>query len=299
MGPTRILVRALFVVLLAVGVFSPLARASVRVHQKPTQDFAAHSTDRFLVVIDPGHGGTDTGAVYHSAYSKQGAKQSVVYEKDLTLALAQKLKAALVSQGIPVIMTRSSDDKLSLDMRAAIAHRARGSVFLSLHMNASHNPKDHGLETYVLNTNSNKAARRLSEIENGRGHQVSTLSLILADLGTTAHYKDSVRLGCTLQKTLVRSPTDVRGRTSASFGGSPQEAAPAAGLDRGVKQALFYLLMQVQMPSVLIEAGFPSNPTERLRLTQTRYQKAWADRAATAVLAYKQGAPPPAPCTPQ
>ncbi len=290
-------------------------QASVRVHQKPTQQFikevVSHSdeqesnnesldspADRFLVVIDPGHGGDDTGAIYRTSHRK-------TFEKDLTLALSRELRRALVGLGVPVIMTRNSDDKVSLDMRAAIAHRARGSLFLSVHMNSSTNPRTSGLETYVLNTSSNRGARRLSEIENGRGHQVSTLSLILADLGTTAHYKDSVRLACLVQQSLVAPNTRDGGRLLVSRKGGRRYLSSinnkdlfSPPKDRGVKQALFYLLMQLQMPSILVEAGFPSNPSENSNLSRPAYQRAWAERTARAVLAYKTGASVQKSCEP-
>jgi N-acetylmuramoyl-L-alanine amidase len=219
---------------------------------------------RFLVAIDPGHGGNDTGCIH-----KEGKR--AVEEKALTLVAARKLAAALKVRGIPSVLTRTSDHSMTLEERAARANKAGASVFLSLHVNSSPSRKDHGIETYVLNTTSNASAQRLAVIENGRRHNTSTLSLILSDLETTANYQDSVELACAAQGRLTgglkRGGFDVK--------------------NRGVRQALFYVLMQTQMPSILVEMGFASNPTERTRLLNRDYQGRMAGSLAQALDDYR------------
>jgi N-acetylmuramoyl-L-alanine amidase len=254
------------VVLLIIASWQQPALATTRIHQKPTESRALLRAEpsRFLVVIDPGHGGKDTGAIYRHGKVRHT-------EKDLTLAYGRSLAAELRALGVPVILTRNGDDKISLDLRAAVANRSRASLFVSIHFNASNNGADHGVETYVLNTTSNKSAARLAEIENGRGAQVSTLSLILADLETTANYQNSLAAACLIQ-------SHITSQHNRHF------KAPA---DRHVRGALFYVLMQTHMPSVLVELGYPTNAAEWRRLASATYRRIVAKRLAQAVLLYR------------
>ncbi len=226
--------------------------------------FASAAPLPFIVAIDAGHGGGDTGCI-HTEHGK------AVAEKQLTLATTLRLVAALKARGIRSVLTRTTDSTRSLEERAAVANNAGASVFVSLHINSSLSHKDHGIETYVLNTSSNASAQRLATIENGRGHNPSTVSLILSDLETTANYQDSVELACATQNRLIS--------------GLRRSGIPAKS--RGVRQALFYVLMQTQMPSILVELGFASNPTERARLLRRDYQGKLAASLAQALDDYR------------
>ena len=185
-----------------------------------TSSRADASRTPFIVIVDPGHGGTDNGAVFHTA-------RGAIAEKDLTLALARKLVLNLQNRGLRAVLTRTADQSVNLDMRAALANRAKGTLLISIHINSSYNAQDSGLETYVLNATSNDASQRLASIENGKSHPLSTLALIMSDLETTASYSRSVELACSIQNSVL-STLNHSGLQTRS---------------RGVRQALFYLLI--------------------------------------------------------
>lgn len=224
------------------------------------------------VILDAGHGGQDAGAVYK-------LNQKSIYEKDLTLEFALQAKKALEKKNFSVLLTRQTDQLLGLDDRIRLVNAAKNqcqqSFLVSLHLNSNPNRKIRGMETYVLNTTTNEASQRLADLENqGRwgkkGH--SPLDLILSDVQSTGFYPDSVRLGCVLQRYL-----------------SPLVHKPSSTL----KNALFYLLMQAHVPSVLVEIGFATSPKELARLIDPSIQKQWAERFAEGIadLIQLQGRP--------
>ena len=200
------------------------------------------------VVIDAGHGGKDTGAI-----GKKGQK-----EKDLTLAIARKLRTRLTVMGLEVILTRDSDVFLSLEERTRIANDKRADLFISIHVNAARNQKAHGIETYTLNLNSDRYAMRLAARENATStRSIGDLDLILADLATKANTDDSVRLARHAQGQMIS-------HLRAKHGDAVR--------DLGVKQALFFVLVGAKMPAMLVETGFISHPEEARRLTTASYQ---------------------------
>jgi len=202
------------------------------------------------VVIDPGHGGKDTGAI-----GPDGAK-----EKDLTLAMAKKLRRHLEAMGLEVLLTREDDRTLSLEERTRFANEKGADLFLSLHVNAAQNRSAHGIETYTLNLNSDRYATRLAARENASSERtLGDLQFILADLATKANTDDSVKLAELVQRKMV---SRARGR----FG---QDAVR----DLGVKQALFFVLVGAKMPAILLETGFISHPEEGKRLQSAAYQE--------------------------
>ncbi len=198
------------------------------------------------VAIDAGHGGNDFGTA-------DAANR--IREKDLTLKIAKKLESRIKNLGIPVMLTRYKDEYITLEERAKRANLFHATAFVSLHMNSSASPKDFGIETYILNHTTNERSLRLASIENDH-HRTDTLALILSDLTTSANEPDSVRLAYEVQATLVEHLRE----------------AQLLSRDRCVKQSLFYLLMKTEMPSILVELGFMSNPHERERLTKDHYQ---------------------------
>ncbi len=223
----------------------------------------------FRVVIDPGHGGVDEGTVY----SGRGAR---VTEKDVTLLLARQTARKLRAQGFDVFLTRDGDQDLSLSARTALANRMKADAFISIHMNASATPgaKDaYGIETYFLNSTSDDSSKRLAHFENsvlGGSPPVETgsaegldVALILKDLRLDANLSESKRLACHLQHQLVQF-------TSAS----PAEVVATSPRNRGIKQALFYVLLGADMPAILVEAGFLSHDRDRaLVLSEPGQQK--------------------------
>ena len=210
------------------------------------------------VVVDAGHGGRDAGAI-----GPRGAR-----EKDMTLAIARRVAARLKLLGFHVIMTRSGDHFVSLDERTRIANESKADLFVSIHCNAARRRKLEGVETWTLNVAADRYAARLAAFENAEADRtVSDLRLILADLATKANAGDARELAQSVQSSLVRT---LRSRI-----GSVK--------DHGVKQALFYVLLGTHMPSILVETGFISNPSEEKRLKTARFQDGTAEAIARGV----------------
>jgi len=208
------------------------------------------------IVVDAGHGGHDTGAIGPTG----------VHEADVALAVARQLATELAARGYEPILTREDDTFLPLERRAEIANRAHGDLFISVHCNAAPSRRLSGAETFYLNTASNRYAMRLAARENaGAGEGVSDLQLLLADLATRAHNVDSARLAAFVQQSLVSGP---RGK-----GYGPVR-------DLGVRHALFFVLLGVRMPAVLVETDFVSNPDREKKLATPRFQQGLAKAIA-------------------
>jgi len=216
-----------------------------------------------LIVLDPGHGGPETGAV--------GA--GGLQEKEVTLQLARRLAAAIPQVlSSRVILTRDSDGAISLDDRTAVANHERADLFLSLHANSSRSPGAHGSETYYLSLEaSDKLAQEVARRENqGDGAPGSPavisrdpdLGFILWDLAQSAHLKESSELAEAIQEELnIVSHTE----------------------NRGIKQAPFRVLVGATMPAVLVEAAFISNTEEEKKLRSAAFQQSVADAIARAL----------------
>ncbi len=203
------------------------------------------------VVIDPGHGGTESGA--------KGRFGNL--EKDITLAIALKLKA-LVERGMgsEVVLTRDRDVDVSLENRSAIANNHKAGLFISLHANGAVQKKAAGSETFFLSLNAtDEETRRLAYLENNGSDLQShidpssddDLMMILWDMAQNAYVKESSRLA-----EYVQSELDAM-----------------LGLrNRGIKQAPFKILRGVACPAILVEAAFLSNPDEEQKLASEDYQ---------------------------
>ena len=210
------------------------------------------------VVVDAGHGGKDTGAI-----GPHGVR-----EKDMTLAIARKVATRLKALGFQVVMTRNKDVFVPLDDRTRIANEAHADLFVSVHCNAARRRKLEGVETWTLNVSSDRYAARLAAFENAEADRtVSDLRLILADLATKANAGDARDLAQSVQSSLVRTLRNRVGKVR----------------DHGVKQALFYVLLGTHMPSILVETGFISNPSEEARLKSSRFQEGTAEAIARGV----------------
>jgi N-acetylmuramoyl-L-alanine amidase len=203
------------------------------------------------IVVDPGHGGTETGAIGPDG----------VDEKDLTLVLARDLEARL-TQRLPVrvVLTRTDDSKLPLDSRTAIANQNKADLFVSLHLNSSLGAGAHGAETYFLSsqaTDTRAATAADSENQGGgaapadAGQETQDLQMILWDLAQSHHLAESQRFAGMVQAELNQA-LELK--------------------DRGVKQAPFRVLMGAAMPAVLVELGFISNPDEEAKLQNPAYR---------------------------
>jgi N-acetylmuramoyl-L-alanine amidase len=215
------------------------------------------------IVIDPGHGGDEVGA--------KGATGTL--EKDVTLAIARKLKAELVNaRGLTVFLTRDRDGEVPLDDRAAIANNYKADLFLSIHANASRAKGARGSEVYFLSYQaSDDEARRIAQVEgvaepSGGAAPGSDLALILWDMAQAEHLQESSALASRVQEEL------------ASVTGSE---------GRGVKQAPFRVLVGAAMPAALVEVAFISNPEEEKLLASDAYQSKVASALARGVERYR------------
>lgn len=213
---------------------------------------------RFKILLDPGHGGKDAGAVGVGG----------VAEKDIVLSIALLLKSRLASSGdIDVALTRQTDIFIPLEERTARANVERADLFISIHANASTNPDARGIETYYLNNTNDRATLRLAAMENGLsgavGQQMESheASLILSDLIQNFKVQESAQLAGMVQKSLI----------------GELEARGTPAHDLGVKRGPFFVLVGAAMPCVLAEVSFVTHPTEGARLAQRSYQEAIAD----------------------
>jgi len=220
---------------------------------------------RVRVMIDPGHGGKDPGAVGPS-----GLK-----EKDVVLAIGRMVREKLAHTGeFEVRMTRDSDVFIPLEERTAMANKARADVFVSLHINASPNRRAEGISTYVLSRGAgNQEDLELAARENGVPvRKLSEVKFIIDDLFTGARKNESLRLAKTVNDAIVRN-------VSARFSGVQ---------NLGLKQAPFYVLVGARMTAVLVESSFISNAREEAHLRDPAYLERIADGVVEAVRYYGQ-----------
>ena len=203
------------------------------------------------IIIDPGHGGPDPGA---PGYIKG------VWEKDIVLKLALNLAKKLRTRlNCTVELTRSTDKRLTLEERTAIANTQRADLFISLHCNAAKNKRLTGFETYILNLATDDQAITVAARENATSKKnISDLEYILSDLMKHAKIEESTRLANDVHKSMIQG-------MKKKYSGI---------VDHGVKQAPFYVLLGARMPSILIETSFISNKRECRRLLTESYRNA-------------------------
>ena len=228
---------------------------------------------RRTIVVDAGHGGVDNGM---SGPLGGGPR---IYEKDITLAVANRLGNQLAARGVDVVYTRTADTLIALDDRGRIANRAAGNLFISVHVNAASptwkDPKAaRGFETYFLSEARTEDARRVERMENesvrleGDANNVSPddpLSFILSAMTQNEHLRESSELAEAIQQRLGRMHP---------------------GPSRGVKQAGFRVLVTAYMPAVLVEIGFGTNAKEAAYLSAPKNQEAIATAIADAAMQY-------------
>lgn len=214
------------------------------------------------IVLDPGHGGKDPGAMAN------GLK-----EKDIVLHLAKVLKPLLEEEiGCEVILTRDKDTFISLEERTAIANTENADLFISLHINAHPSTKVRGIETYYLNLSTNAEAMRVAAMENATStHQISDLEDILADILKNTKINESSRLAQKVHTAIIA------GLPEKEFGEVH---------NLGVKQAPFYVLIGAQMPAILIEIAFISNKDDADNLKSQQYISALAQEISTGIQSY-------------
>lgn len=224
--------------------------------QRPNDD------GREVIVLDPGHGGSDTGAI------GPGGTQ----EKDITLRLARLLADGLRRRlPVRVELTRDEDAELPLPTRSALANQSKADLFLSIHLNSAPGAGARGTETYFLSLEASderaaQAAEDANRAAGGHADPLTDLQLILWDMAQSRHLAASQSLANLIQEELNQT-LSLR--------------------DRGVKQAPFSVLMGAAMPAVLVELGFLSNPEEEQRLLDPEYQRQLTDALVRAVARFR------------
>lgn len=202
------------------------------------------------IILDPGHGGKDPGAI-----GKTGLK-----EKEVVLDVAKELKSALLSKGFNVIMTRESDTFIPLSERVEIANKNQGDLFVSLHTNASRAKMARGIEVYYLSelTENNGEVEEGTEdnsaeyIPNGQCNSSAYLDRILEEFILIANRNDSIELANTVADS-ISERLFIR--------------------NRGIKRAQFFVLRGAKMPAILIEIGFITNRFEERNLKNEHYRR--------------------------
>jgi len=228
------------------------------------------------IVIDPGHGGEEVGAISRSG----------LQEKELALDIARRLRRRLESkEGFRVLLTREDDRQVPLKQRTALANSARADLFVSIHLNSSRRTSAHGTEAYFLAlTASDEEALDLARQENlagptgegeetegeageeGAGSANEDLQLVLWGMAQSEHLNTSSRLAELVQDEMDR----LHGMES-----------------RGVKQAPFTVLMGATMPAILVEVAFLSNQGDEEKLARDDFRESAAQALETAIVHLK------------
>jgi N-acetylmuramoyl-L-alanine amidase len=228
---------------------APGAVASAPPSPPPSPTAAVEPGGVRTVVIDPGHGGEEVGA--------KGPAGTL--EKDVTLSIARRLRAAIAnSLGLQAFLTRDRDEEIALDERAAVANNYKADLFVSIHANASRSLGAKGSEVYFLTYHAaDDEGRRMAALEGGAftpgtpAPASGDLALILWDMAQAEHLEESSALASRIQEELA-------------------EVTGSQG--RGVKQAPFRVLVGAAMPAVLVEVAFISNAEEERLLVSDAYQ---------------------------
>ena len=260
---------------------APLSRPIVAVdHQKLHQSNVREaqptaSGDRSLIralglkigkiVIDPGHGGHDTGTIGPNSLE----------EKDLVLDVSRRLGKLLETRlGAEVVYTRQDDTFIPLETRTAIANQEQADLFVSIHANSSHDPDARGVETYYLNFSSSPDALEVAARENAVSEtSIHELQDLVKQIALKEKIEESREFAADVQQELHSGL-----------------AAKNPGLrDRGVKKAPFIVLIGANMPSILAEISFVSNPGDERRLETQAYRQKIAESLYRGISKYING----------
>lgn len=250
------------------------ARLVIDVHGIGKVERPEATVTKRRIVIDPGHGGHDPGAMGPSG----------LHEKDVVLDIAMKLKETLSADPLnEVFLTRETDRFIPLEERTAIANNKDADLFVSIHANANPVRRVRGIETYLLNWTSDEEAMRVAARENKISlkkmkemhRQMDIIGMIKNDLLRQNKRDESIKLAHFIQRSMISTlNNDYKTR-----------------LDLGVKQALFYVLFGAKMPSVLVEVSFISNPQEEKLLAKESYRMQIAKAIAQGLNTYINSTP--------
>ena len=214
------------------------------------------------IVIDPGHGGHDTGTV-----GPRGLR-----EKDLVLDVALRLRALIGRRtGAEVVMTRSDDTFIPLEERTAIANQKGADLFVSIHANASRDPGARGIETYYLNFTTDPDALEVAARENASSAEsVHQLQTLVKKIVLMEKINESREFAAHVQREIY---------SSVAKAGGGQE-------NRGVKRAPFVVLIGASMPSILAEISFVTNPRDERLLRRSEYRQKIAEALYRGIVRY-------------
>jgi len=217
------------------------------------------------IVIDPGHGGHDTGTIGPNGLE----------EKDLVLEVSRRLGKLLETRlGAQVVYTRKNDTFIPLETRTAIANQARADLFISIHANSSHDEDARGVETYYLNFTSSPEALEVAARENAVSEKsIYELQDLVKKIALKEKIEESREFAWDVQQSLH----------------SGLAAKSPAIRDRGVKKAPFIVLIGANMPSILAEISFVSNPTDEHRLATSEYRERIAESLYRGIAKYVNG----------
>jgi N-acetylmuramoyl-L-alanine amidase len=239
-------------------------RIVIDVARNPPATSAHGKRNVTRVVLDPGHGGSDPGAIGTSG----------LREKDVTLDVAHRVAPILAQDGILVLLSRDADRFVSLEERTARANAFGGDLFVSIHCNATENHAHRGIETYVLDTANGDVAARVAARENATSATAAAeLGTILATMRLADQATRSSKLADLLQRSALAS-------LAPNYSDIPSGGVHAAG---------FYVLVGARMPSALFETSYISNPIDEERLGSDDFRKQLADAIANAIRAYREG----------
>ena len=212
------------------------------------------------VVIDAGHGGHDIGSVGPNGFT----------EKELVLDVSVRLKQLIETElGAEVVMTRSDDSFVPLETRTAMANEQESDLFISIHANSSRVRSVRGVETFFLNFSSSREALETASRENAASERsVHELQDIVKKIMLRDKVEESRELAQHIQRAMA--------------------ARKGAGMDRGVKQAPFVVLIGANVPSVLVEIGFISNPQEERLIKNPQNRQAIAESLFDGVRSYAE-----------
>ena len=223
----------------------------------PTAVMADQLATIRTVVLDPGHGGSNEGAVGVAG----------IYERFITLDTAQALQERLTTQfpDLRVILTRTEDVDVGLSERTHLANVRDADVFISIHYNSTVNPEAHGLEVFYLASEEPYPPVPLADEDTVEGPATGTVESILLDLERDRLHQQSAALAAALHQPLVEH---------------------TGAFDRGVRQAQFRVLRGALMPAVVVEIGFLSHPEEGLRVLESSYTERIVDALIEGLVAY-------------
>jgi len=216
------------------------------------------------IIIDPGHGGVDPGTI-----SKSGLKEKIV-----NLDIAKRLAKILKERGFEIIMTRNTDKFVSLRSRVDIANQAKADLFISIHANANRLRSLSGFEIYYIS----------AKMDNDTKRALSTAKETLPNLEDTNLINDSLDLRAIIWDMIYTANRAEAVRLSQNICRSVDRALSISALR--IKEANFYILKGAQMPAILIELGYLSNPQEERQLRNSYYRQQIAEAIAQGIENY-------------